>query len=90
MMATPVLHKAAAVGRDLFAATATTGTSSEAPSEKVGHDEERERLAQVGNHVSAPLPPSEVVKDPAKKELGASSRSLRLSDFELVRTLGTG
>lgn len=37
-----------------------------------------------------PLPPSEIVKDPAEKDLGLSSKSLGLDNFELIRTLGTG
>ena len=37
-----------------------------------------------------PLPPDEIAQDPRNKELGRSSRSLSVHDFELVRTLGTG
>jgi protein kinase A len=37
-----------------------------------------------------PLPPEEVQQDPRNKDLGRSSRALGVSDFELVRTLGTG
>ena len=35
------------------------------------------------------MPPEEISKDPEKKQLGQSSRHLKLSDFELMRTLGT-
>ncbi len=34
------------------------------------------------------MPPEEISKDPEKKQLGQSSRHLKLSDFELMRTLG--
>ncbi|EHY56906.1 cAMP-dependent protein kinase catalytic subunit 3 [Exophiala dermatitidis] len=36
------------------------------------------------------MPPDEISKDPEKKQLGYSSRHLKISDFELMRTLGTG
>ncbi|KAK5199251.1 cytochrome c oxidase subunit 1 [Exophiala xenobiotica] len=36
------------------------------------------------------MPPEEISKDPEKKQLGQSSKHLKLSDFELMRTLGTG
>ncbi|KIW16939.1 hypothetical protein PV08_04129 [Exophiala spinifera] len=36
------------------------------------------------------MPPEEISKDPEQKQLGQSSRHLKLSDFELMRTLGTG
>lgn len=36
------------------------------------------------------LSPSEVANAPQDKDLGQSSKSLRVEDFDLVRTLGTG
>jgi hypothetical protein len=36
------------------------------------------------------LPPEEISKDPENKQLGVSSSHLKVSDFELMRTLGTG
>ena len=36
------------------------------------------------------LPPEEISKDPEIKQLGSSSSHLKVSDFELMRTLGTG
>jgi hypothetical protein len=36
------------------------------------------------------LPPEDVSKDPEHKQLGHSSRHLKVTDFELMRTLGTG
>ena len=36
------------------------------------------------------LPQEQIALDPANKKLGHSSPHLRLSDFELMRTLGTG
>ncbi|KAJ9647581.1 uncharacterized protein PV06_00292 [Exophiala oligosperma] len=36
------------------------------------------------------MPPEEISKDPEQKQLGQSSKHLKLGDFELMRTLGTG
>jgi protein kinase A len=36
------------------------------------------------------LSPEEIEQDPRNKALGSSSRSLRVEDFELIKTLGTG
>jgi hypothetical protein len=35
------------------------------------------------------MPPEEISKDPKNKQSGQSSKHLKLSDFELMRTLGT-
>lgn len=37
-----------------------------------------------------PLKPEEIEQDPEHKRLGHSSSSLRVEDFNLVKTLGTG
>ena len=36
------------------------------------------------------LSPEEISKDPETKQLGRSSRHLKVTDFDLMRTLGTG
>ncbi|KAF2431023.1 Pkinase-domain-containing protein [Tothia fuscella] len=36
------------------------------------------------------MTPQQIAEDPEKKRVGASARFLRLDDFELVKTLGTG
>ena len=51
--------------------------------------QEKQFVAQFSGE-QAVLPPDEIQKDPRNKELGVSSKSLSLRDFELVRTLGTG
>jgi len=35
-------------------------------------------------------PPESYTKDPKEKELGISAKHLKFSDFELMKTLGTG
>jgi hypothetical protein len=37
-----------------------------------------------------PLSPHHIAEDPSHKKLGASSQQLRLEDFQLIKTLGTG
>jgi protein kinase A len=34
--------------------------------------------------------PKQIASDPRNKQLGCSSRSLRVQDFDLMKTLGTG
>ncbi|MCJ1393372.1 serine/threonine protein kinase, AGC [Xylographa bjoerkii] len=57
------------------------------------NDEEQERekhfVAEMTTLVE-PLPPEEIAADPKHKQLGGSSQQLRLDDFELIKTLGTG
>jgi protein kinase A len=54
-------------------------------------EEEKQFIANFQeNRLEHPLPPEEIEKDPRNKQLGRSSRGLRVTDFELVRTLGTG
>lgn len=38
----------------------------------------------------APLSPGHIAEDPAHKALGHPSPQLRLEDFQLIKTLGTG
>lgn len=37
-----------------------------------------------------PLSPSEIAEHPRSKEVGAASKQLRVGDFELIKTIGTG
>ena len=37
-----------------------------------------------------PLSPSQIAEAPRAKELGIASKQLRISDFELIKTIGTG
>ena len=37
-----------------------------------------------------PLSPSEIADNPRSKELGLASKQLRVGDFELIKTIGTG
>ena len=37
-----------------------------------------------------PLSPSQIAENPRSKEVGAASKQLRVADFELIKTIGTG
>lgn len=37
-----------------------------------------------------PLSPSEIAENPRNKEVGVASKQLRIDDFELIKTIGTG
>ena len=69
-------------------------SSNDAPTQPAPHDDEKEEeekrfLAQYKDN-EHPLPPSQIAQDPESKGLGQSSSQLRVEDFELIKTLGTG
>ncbi|KAI9676127.1 MAG: serine/threonine protein kinase, AGC [Caeruleum heppii] len=98
-MATATVQKAAAaLRRDMFPKKSDKpDISSHEPQNLQDYPDERgesgeaarDQLAQLSSE-SRLLPPTEIDQDPAEKQLGKSSRNLQLSDFELLRTLGTG
>ncbi|KAL9608272.1 MAG: hypothetical protein Q9167_006881 [Letrouitia subvulpina] len=51
--------------------------------------QEKQFIADFYNNTK-PLAPNQIASDPHNKELGTSSRQLRVQDFELLKTLGTG
>ena len=61
------------------------------PPEDLNSEERKERdsIAQ-SNTTARILPPQEIAQDPQNKALGKSSSALRIQDFDLVKTLGTG
>ena len=68
--------------------------SSKVPSEPSPHDKEEEQrekqfVAEFESNKDPPSP-AQVGEDSRSKQLGVSSRQLRLQDFELLKTLGTG
>ena len=40
--------------------------------------------------VERPISPAHIAEDPRNKQLGVQSQNLRVQDFELIKTLGTG
>ena len=37
-----------------------------------------------------PLSPSQIAENPRSKEVGVASKQIRVGDFELIKTIGTG
>lgn len=55
----------------------------------MAHEEEMNFISQWEEE-KRPLSPSQITTEPAQKKVGNSSHHLRLDDFELIKTLGTG
>jgi len=64
-------------------------SSTPPPRNEEQEEKERQFVAQFSER-KEPLPPSEIAQDPTNKLLGGFSSQLRLDDFELLKTLGTG
>ncbi|MCJ1286867.1 serine/threonine protein kinase, AGC [Xylographa opegraphella] len=60
-----------------------------APHNNEEQEREKHFVAQMTT-LAEPLPPKEIAENPKHKQLGGSSHQLRIDDFELVKTLGTG
>ena len=54
------------------------------------HQDEKDFIVNEVQQNSLILPPEEDAEHPKNKKLGASSQQLRIEDFELMKTLGTG
>ena len=63
--------------------------SRPAPHDEAQEEREKAFIADF-EECKKPLAPKHIAEDPRNKKLGASSKQLRLKDFELVKTLGTG
>ncbi|KAL8843354.1 MAG: hypothetical protein Q9170_000212 [Blastenia crenularia] len=64
-------------------------TSDPPPIDNEKCQQEKQFIANFYDN-SRPLPPNEIADSPRNKELATSSRQLRIQDFELIKTLGTG
>ncbi|KAL8725026.1 MAG: hypothetical protein Q9166_007625 [cf. Caloplaca sp. 2 TL-2023] len=71
------------LGRDRAA------TSESEPFDNAKCQQEKQVIANFYDN-SRPLPPHQIADSPRNKELATSSRHLRIQDFELIKTLGTG
>lgn len=64
-------------------------SSRPAPHDDAQQEREKAFIAEF-EECKRPLSPTHIAEDPRNKKLGASSKQLRLKDFDLVKTLGTG
>ncbi|KAL8974094.1 MAG: hypothetical protein Q9197_001662 [Variospora fuerteventurae] len=72
------------LGRDNKSATCTSP-----PVDNEKCQQEKRSIASFYDNAK-PLPPEQIADSPRNKDLATSSRNLRIQDFELIRTLGTG
>ncbi|KAE9989182.1 hypothetical protein Vi05172_g6319 [Venturia inaequalis] len=61
----------------------------ETKDDMMAHEEEMSFISQWEEE-KRPMSPAQIAMDPAQKKVGHSSHHLRLDDFELIKTLGTG
>ena len=74
-------------GHHLF--RSNSSTLSEAPVDEEGRQKER-HFIECYECNSVHLTPEQIDDTPKNKEVGASSKQLRVGDFELIKTIGTG
>lgn len=67
----------------------TDSPRRETKDDMMAHEEEMNFISQWEEE-KRPLSPSQIAMDPAQKKVGHTSHHLRLEDFELIKTLGTG
>lgn len=53
------------------------------------HQKEKDFIIDFERHPE-PLSPDHIAEDPKHKKLGHSSHQLKIEDFQLIKTLGTG
>ena len=68
------------------------GSSARTTAPAIQSNEERESLEFVAHYEDDGriLSPRQIAQDPRHKTLGGSSSGLRIEDFDLIKTLGTG
>ncbi|KAI9811794.1 MAG: serine/threonine protein kinase, AGC [Thelocarpon impressellum] len=94
MVTATMQRAAAAVKREVLSRSASSPQSPEGGGTNGGNGGARQPAydlaARLDGREAHPMSPSQIAQDPTVKALGASSKGLQLSDFELLRTLGTG
>lgn len=64
-------------------------TTDSSPVDSQKCQQEKQFIANFYDN-ARPLPPDQIADSPRNKELATSSQQLRIQDFELIKTLGTG
>lgn len=83
MATAAIKHAAHKLSRD----KASSADSPQIDPEKC--QQEKRSIAEYYDN-ARPLPPDQIAQSPRNKELATSSRNIRIQDFELIKTLGTG
>ena len=83
---------ASAQGHRQFPRTSTPQNTRSASHPHPSRQVEKEQIQKHADpaKVNDVMSPEEVSESPVEKKLGQSSPTLKLTDFELMRTLGTG
>ncbi|KAL9077519.1 MAG: hypothetical protein Q9161_000365 [Pseudevernia consocians] len=81
-------HFHAPHGHKLFR-TNSSNLANEKPIDEEQKQKEKDFIACFECN-GPPLSPSQIAENPRSKEVGAASKQLRVGDFELIKTIGTG
>lgn len=81
-------HFHAPHGHKLFR-TNSSNLANEKPIDEEQKQKEKDFIACFECN-GPPLSPSQIAENPRSKEVGAASKQLRVEDFELIKTIGTG
>lgn len=81
-------HFHAPHGHRLFR-TNSSNNFSEKPIDEEEKQKEKDFIACFECN-GPPLTPSQIAENPRNKEVGVASKQLRVGDFELIKTIGTG
>ena len=81
-------HFHAPHGHKLFR-TNSSNLANEKPIDEEQKQKEKDFIACFECN-GPPLSPSQIAENPRSKEIGAPSKQLRVGDFELIKTIGTG
>lgn len=81
-------HFHAPHGHKLFRSN-SSNLANEKPIDEEQKQKEKNFIACFECNAS-PLSPSQIAENPRNKEVGAASKQLRVGDFDLIKTIGTG
>ena len=76
-------------GHHLFRSNSSNSVFDK-PIDEEQRQKEKDFIACFECNNGDPLPPNEIAENPRNKEVGFPSKQLRVGDFELIKTIGTG
>lgn len=82
-------HFIAPHGHKLFRSNSSNLSAHDKPIDEEQRRKEKDFISCFECN-QAPLSPSQIAETPRNKEVGAASKQLRVGDFELIKTIGTG
>jgi hypothetical protein len=85
-MSTSIVHKIHAHSHNVFHRNSAVEVHPDDPEQR---QREKDYITDF-EHNPEPLSPHSIAENPNNKKLGHKSQQLRLEDFQLIKTLGTG